>query len=558
MRAALVIGGIVRALGVCGMVRTLGVGGIVGALAVGCIGYALGVATLSAQESQPSTVAAQADPEAIGVRPPPISVFGYPVLDVDQDQIIWLLKAGRFAELEERLQALETATRRDITREVELDASYRSFFGSDATIRARLDEWVGSDPQSDAALIARAQFHAARSWEARGERLAIDDPGAVRRSRAAGIGDARRALELDPDNLAAYSTALAVRATAGWSAATAELVNAGLARFPTSYWIRWQAAGLMEPRWGGSYELMNELADGAQPYANANPRLAPLRGAAILEEASSLRLARRYDAALEKLEEAREYGTDWSFYYQRGRTLFHANRLVEALAALDSAVAIRPVSHNVLHYRGWTLYWSGRRIGAPDQRGQYFTHAAIDVVEAAKRSQADPDLSELLHRATVLRASCTESPLDCLEAVEAENSSPGQFDGPWWARILVFIVSLPVTLWMIFVDGQRMHLLPAPLIGAATFLWSFREWRRQRYWTPRLIHVMSVLALATIVLINVDWVRTGGEMWTQRYVVIAIFGLFPYVTYLVFLGPKFLGRRASPREAEWGSDEPFD
>jgi protein-disulfide isomerase len=118
-----------------------------------------------------------------------------------------------------------------------------------------------------------------------------------------------------------------------------------------------------------------------------------------------------------------------------------------------------------------------------------------------------------------------------------------QGDGPWWLRLIVFIVSLPYTLYMVFVDGQRLHLLPAPLLAAALCLWSFREWRRQGFWTPRIIHVLAVLGLGTIVMINVDWVLAGGEMWTQRYAVIAIFGLFPYVVYLMFLGPKFMGRR---------------
>jgi protein-disulfide isomerase len=114
---------------------------------------------------------------------------------------------------------------------------------------------------------------------------------------------------------------------------------------------------------------------------------------------------------------------------------------------------------------------------------------------------------------------------------------------PWWLEALIFIVSLPYTLYMVFVDGQRLHLLPAPLVAIWLCLSSFREWRRQRFWTPRVVHVLAVLGLATIVMINVAWVRAGGEMWTQRYVVIAIFGLFPYVVYLVLRGPKLLGRQ---------------
>lgn len=143
------------------------------------------------------------------------------------------------------------------------------------------------------------------------------------------------------------------------------------------------------------------------------------------------------------------------------------------------------------------------------------------------------------------------------ELVAQEN--PALAELPWWLRVVYFIVALPYTLWLVFVEGGRMHLLPAPLLGMALILWSFREWSRQKFWTPRLVHIMAVLALATIILINVDWVMAGGEMWTQRYVVIAVFGIFPYVAYLVFLGPKFLGRRRAPTaraaepDAGWAS-----
>jgi len=134
--------------------------------------------------------------------------------------------------------------------------------------------------------------------------------------------------------------------------------------------------------------------------------------------------------------------------------------------------------------------------------------------------------------------------------VAGQQAAAPTLDGPWWIRVLYFVVSLPYTFYMVFVDGQRMHLLPAPLMGTAICLWSFREWRRQRYWTPRIVHIMAALALVTIVMINADWVSVGGQMNTQRYVVIAIFGLFPYVAYLLFLGPKYLGTRRAPMREE--------
>ena len=136
----------------------------------------------------------------------------------------------------------------------------------------------------------------------------------------------------------------------------------------------------------------------------------------------------------------------------------------------------------------------------------------------------------------------------------AAQESPILAEGPWWMRVLYFIVALPYTLYLVFVDGERLHLLPAPLIGTWIVVRSFREWWRQSFWTPGLVHLMAVLALSTIILINIDWVMNGGEMWTQRYVVIALFGIFPYVVYLVFQGPRLLGRRRAPASGQARGD----
>lgn len=147
----------------------------------------------------------------------------------------------------------------------------------------------------------------------------------------------------------------------------------------------------------------------------------------------------------------------------------------------------------------------------------------------------------------------------------AAQDAAAESTRPFLLEIVLFFVSIPYTLYLVFVEGDRLHLLPAPLMGLWVFFWSFREWRRQRYWVPRLVPIMSVLGLATIIAINVDWVMNGGEMWTQRYVVIAIFGLFPWIAYVVLGGPRLIGRRrsgvstddgeTSARATAGGSDE---
>ena len=507
------------------------------------LGVATGVGILEAQDRPTLPPRAALPPDLTGARPSPVpGGFGYPTLDVDREGILDLLRARRFRALDRLFTSLEDLTARDIRMEDQLVASYSAFFGSDESIAPRLDEWVASDPESDAALVARAQFLRARYWQVRGE------------DTLPGFDDASRAVGLDPQNLAAHSTLLNVVIPGGWTETSEIVLDSALTRFPTSHRIRYLALRGMSPRRGGTYDRMRRLVSEAQLHARANRRLRTLRGALALDRANELRLERRYAESLRVLEAAREYGTDWEFYYWRGRTFYHAADYVRALAQLDSAVALRPVSPIVLQYRGRALGRIAERIAPPERRATFFEYAEVDLTEAVAFSLPDSALAERLAWVSGRRLACAESAADCIEArvstpSEARLASPTAEDmvnwepEHWWQRLVLFLVSLPLSLYLVLVEGNRLFLLPAPFLAGLAFLWSFREWRRQRYWTPRLVHVMSVLAFATIVMINVDWVLAGGAMWTQRYVIIALFPLVPYVIYLVMLGPRHMGRR---------------
>ena len=473
-----------------------------------------------------------------GLRPAPVPAgFTYPPLIVDRDRILELLRRGRFRDLDRLFQALEDQTTRDIRREDVLVASYETFFGSAESIAGQLDEWVAaSPPESEAALVARAQFFRARAWEARGE-SELTDADSVRTAQMheflwAGIENAFAAVAIDPQNLAVYSTLLGLVFPWGWSDRGEEVLDSALTRFPASYRIRYQALSGMSPRWGGSYERMQRLVSEAQQHASSNPRLRTLRGAVALDQADELRAERRYAEAIEKLEEAREFGADVDVHYLRGRVYFFAGDYVRALEDLDRAIALRPVSTSVLRYRGRVLFRIAQRLAPPERRAELLENAEIDLREAVAFSQPDSARSAWLAEASELKEKCWASPTDCIEppaATPPPRPVPPTDPEAWWLRLALFVISLPLTLYLVFADANQLMLLPAPLIAGLSLFWNLPEWRRQRYWAPRVIHWMSALAFLTLVAINVDWVRAGGTMWVQRYVVVAVCTLVPRV-----------------------------
>jgi hypothetical protein len=64
-------------------------------------------------------------------------------------------------------------------------------------------------------------------------------------------------------------------------------------------------------------------------------------------------------------------------------------------------------------------------------------------------------------------------------------------------------------------------------------LTNFLLWRRYKYWVPRYVHAVAVLALLVICWLNWLWVQAGGEITTRRVLMILT---FPAIVYFFFIG----------------------
>jgi tetratricopeptide (TPR) repeat protein len=82
----------------------------------------------------------------------------------------------------------------------------------------------------------------------------------------------------------------------------------------------------LKPRWGGTYEKMEQLAQSSQMLVRQNPRLAALKGFADAAYAETMNDQDQYALAVQYYTRAIEKGGDYSWFYQ-GRA--------DALARLD-------------------------------------------------------------------------------------------------------------------------------------------------------------------------------------------------------------------------------
>lgn len=156
--------------------------------------------------------------------------------------------------------------------------------------------WVEEDPSSAHALVARGLHRYALAWQARGEDLAVNTSEAKFAAMNAHVDAARAdfeaALKKNPRHIAAYY-GLVSTSQIGHEpdeyARRDRWVDAALAIDPADGWIYKAWMDAVQPQWGGSLGLMQDVAAGAARHADANPSLALFAAEPICSEADALR-----------------------------------------------------------------------------------------------------------------------------------------------------------------------------------------------------------------------------------------------------------------------------
>jgi tetratricopeptide (TPR) repeat protein len=266
-----------------------------------------------------------------------------------------LVRHGSFATLDSFFTAAADSAHRDYRNETRLYNAYDAFEG-DTSLAGPLDRWVQSRPSSAPARIARATYLADRAWRARGTAWAKNTPRAAMQQMTALFAQAAQNLDtavtLTPRSAAAYRLRLQIAKANGDPLDTRQYLTKGLEDIPASYGVRRQYMRNLIPRWGGSHDAMRAFAEESQALAGTNPRLRALAGYADLDSAEVLEIHGHRSAALVLYTAALTYGDESVPHLERGQLLFRMSRYADALADLDSAVAMAPTSATGYLWRG--------------------------------------------------------------------------------------------------------------------------------------------------------------------------------------------------------------
>jgi hypothetical protein len=147
-------------------------------------------------------------------------------------------------------------------------------------LQEKLDLWIKRFPHSPHAQVARAQFLVNRAWFYRGTGYADTVPDVAWPRFSKYVEAARNALvetrSTSIANLEWFNVMVSIASAQSWQPSRVAALVRDLFEFGQSYATAYQsAAGMLLPKWGGSYEMIEAFA------REAVKQTAPEEGAAI-------------------------------------------------------------------------------------------------------------------------------------------------------------------------------------------------------------------------------------------------------------------------------------
>jgi tetratricopeptide (TPR) repeat protein len=173
-----------------------------------------------------------------------------------------LLKAGRYAELDQRMNGFQEAYRAGTLDELELQRAFNAFLLADPPLAAQFDAWLTSFPGSYAARVAHGIYYFKCGVQTRGTRFAAHTTEEQFRGMKLYLEKSRQdfeaSLAMDPKPMLSYNFLIRISVEYARHADARSALDAALRLDPTALLARRPYMISLETRWGGS---LNEMLD---------------------------------------------------------------------------------------------------------------------------------------------------------------------------------------------------------------------------------------------------------------------------------------------------------
>ncbi|HEU4436436.1 MAG TPA: DUF4034 domain-containing protein, partial [candidate division Zixibacteria bacterium] len=232
------------------------------------------------------------------------------------------LQQENFEELEKQSKHYEEQFSKNPLYESPLVNFYESLDSYDGNLQGKLDKWVHEKP-SHVAYAMRGIYKAAQGWQIRGDKWAQDTPPenfeGMRLFHEEAKRDLLEAVKRNKKLAPAYIALIAIEMGSGDIEGATAVHDRAVRFIPQTYYVRHAYLGALRPKWCGSFEWMQEYADGLDKAAQKNPRIWSLKGEPAAERGQVAWHDSDYVSAIDHFTEALSYGDRLTFLKFRGR-----------------------------------------------------------------------------------------------------------------------------------------------------------------------------------------------------------------------------------------------
>lgn len=270
----------------------------------------------------------------------------YPKETVSPKEIRDLFEKMDFETLTARLEEYQSMFEEDFRYEYHVYDAFQAFDTTNPTYEILLDAWLKAAPNSFAPHMARATHYRELGSSSRGAKWAKDTSESqfvgMRHYYQMAEQEALEVLKINPNVVRAATLLMNIRMNFSDHEALAVLEDHASTASPYAYIFRANYMLSLLPRWGGSYNAMDDYVRSCEKYFRFNPRLKVLKGYKFSDMGDYYRREEDYSKAIDLYNQALSFGPDHNYLRDRGRIYYIMDDYGSALADLNKAVSLRP------------------------------------------------------------------------------------------------------------------------------------------------------------------------------------------------------------------------
>lgn len=279
-----------------------------------------------------------------------------------QSQMLALLKAGDFVELDRRYGTLQHAYETRSISDEDLRASFRVFYLTDSALAHQYDAWVEHSPKSYVAHLARGIYYDFLGVDRRGEasvdETSVEQFQGMHEAFALALADFKLSMSLTKRPILTYLYWIKIDRYVGNHGEARTLFEDAMRIDPQSFIVREMYMASLTSQWGGSQKAMQQFLKASRRAGLSDAHRRALESAIVADRAwVELFEHKNYAAAARAYLQAYDLSSETGCLRCAAESFLQAEDYGNAIDTYSRLLTVKPNDTDAMHRQGWLYLW---------------------------------------------------------------------------------------------------------------------------------------------------------------------------------------------------------